>query len=225
MPPSLINLQQRINQLALRERALVAACLLAVIFLIWELVLQSPIDKQTQTLNTQIAALHTQREAVEEKINQLIAVASNDQSLPKKQTLKQLQNDLVQLDNQLSEVSEGLVRADELPQILQDVLVRTSDLKLLQMQTLPVQELQFRAPVTETLAKGEVAAGAGVYKHTVSLRLSGSYFQVLRFLQSLENDKWHFYWDQLDYRVTQYPQAEVELRVYTLTADKGLLGV
>jgi MSHA biogenesis protein MshJ len=69
------------------------------------------------------------------------------------------------------------------------------------------------------------SVSAGIYKHTVVLRVSGSYFELLDFLQILESSQWHFYWEQLDYRVTNYPNADILLRVYTLGAEKGRIGV
>ena len=65
----------------------------------------------------------------------------------------------------------------------------------------------------------------GVYEHVVEMRASGSYFQIIQFLTALEALSWRFYWQRLDYKVTEYPNAEIILRVYTLSSEEGLLGV
>jgi len=66
---------------------------------------------------------------------------------------------------------------------------------------------------------------AGVYKHATALKINGGYFQVLDYLQTLESLPWRFYWDWMSYSVVEYPSAEIEIRVYTLSAEEGLLGV
>jgi MSHA biogenesis protein MshJ len=41
----------------------------------------------------------------------------------------------------------------------------------------------------------------------------------------LERLPWRFYWQDLNYSVDHYPNAEVILRVYTLSSEEGLFGV
>jgi MSHA biogenesis protein MshJ len=124
------------------------------------------------------------------------------------------------LDRDLAALSQGLVGADMLPKILEDVLLTTSQLTLVQMRTLPVEALPLKGAAARD---GE--SEAGVFKHTVALRVSGSYFQVVDFLNALETLPWRFYWERLDYSVDRYPRAGIEIRVYTLSAEEGLIGV
>ena len=49
--------------------------------------------------------------------------------------------------------------------------------------------------------------------------------QVVQFLVALERLPWRFYWQDLNYSVDHYPNAEVILRVYTLSSEEGLFGV
>jgi len=59
----------------------------------------------------------------------------------------------------------------------------------------------------------------------VELEVSAGYFQLLDLLQRLEALPWRFYWDRLEYRRSDYPRGHIRLRVHTLTAEEGLLGV
>ena len=216
------NLQQKIDSRVLRERVLLFLTALAVVFLLWSLLLQNAIDARQKNLSSQLDAVRTQRQALDAQIATVSLAVANNPNTGKQNTIATLKADLAQMDSDLANLSQGLVSAAELPQILQDVLLQTGELTLVQLQTLPVQELQLTRIEPTDGAQGK---GAGVFKHEVVLKVSGSYFEVLTFLTSLESTRWRFYWEQLDYAVTDYPNADIELRVYTLSAEKGLLGV
>ena len=222
MPPALSQLQQKIDSRILRERVLLFLTALAVVFLLWSLMFQNAIDARQSELSNQLDTVRTQRQALDAQIATISLAVANNPNTEKQHTIATLKAERAQLDADLANLSQGLVSAVELPQILQDVLLQTGELKLVQMQTLPVQELQLAGVETND---GAEVNGAGVFKHEVVLKVSGNYFQVLTFLTSLESTRWRFYWEQLDYAVTDYPNADIELRVYTLSAEKGLLGV
>jgi len=80
-------------------------------------------------------------------------------------------------------------------------------------------------PSGSTQSDNSERESVGVYKHSTSLKIKGGYFQVLEYVRRLENLTWRFYWDRMSYSVSTYPQAEIEIRVYTLSAEEGLLGV
>jgi MSHA biogenesis protein MshJ len=217
---SLQELQHKIDALSLRERVLVLLGGLAVIIALWLLLAQNSIDQRRDNLLTQLQSVDRERSAQMAQLAALSGDTSADAERARQQQLSQLTRRVDELDQKLATLSQGLVSADLLPKILEDVLVTTSQLNLVQLRTLPVEAL----PLKGTAARnGEMETG--VFKHTVALRVSGSYFQVVDFLRALETLPWRFYWERLDYSVERYPRAGIEIRVYTLSAEEGLLGV
>ena len=224
----LIQLQEKIDARVMRERALIFLTALAFVFMLWNFTVQSSIDKGTQEARAQLDLLNTQRTTLQTQIAATTQSLLNDPDKQKKAQIIQLQTDISGLENQLQQVSQNLIKADQLPQALQEVLEKTSQLTLLEVKTLPAKELQFvttseinnvqPTPVTEEIS-------AGVFQHVVELRVSGSYNQVVQFLIELERLPWRFYWQSLNYEVDRYPNAEVILRVYTLSSEEGLFGV
>jgi len=224
----LIQLQEKIDARVMRERALIFLTALAFVFMLWNFAVQSSIDKGTQEARAQLDLLTTQRTTLQTQIAATTQSLLNDPDKQKKAQIIQLQTDIGGLENQLQQVSQNLIKADQLPQALQEVLEKTSQLTLLEVKTLPTKELQFvttseinnvqPTPVTEETS-------AGVFQHVVELRVSGSYNQVVQFLIELERLPWRFYWQSLNYEVDRYPNAEVILRVYTLSSEEGLFGV
>jgi MSHA biogenesis protein MshJ len=216
------QLQEKIDARNLRERALLLLCSLAMLFLLWDLVVQSGLTREQKRLTSELNEVSAQRRALNDQLSVLALALASDPNLEQKNRLQQLTREIDDINARLAGLTQGLIAADDLPKILQDMLIKTSSLRLEQMQTLPVEELSLLSQQDASVA-GQ--ASAGIFKHAVVLRVSGTYFELLAFLQQLESSPWRFYWEQLDYRVNDYPHADILLRVYTLGAEKGALGV
>lgn len=217
MSTNLSEVVGKIDGYSLRERVLLLLSAIALLVGVWQLAIELPQERQRTQLQEELERIHSAQSAQAAQIAALssaLGPAAGGIFVER----DALQARLAAMDDELAALSQGLVSADQLPRILQDVLVSTTRLSLVRVQTLPVQELP--------LAMDSTADGStGVYKHSVTLRVSGSYFEVLGFLQTLEELPWRFYWDRLDYTLEAYPRGIIDIRVYTLSAEEGLLGV
>ena len=225
----LAKLQGAIDGRVLRERVLLLLTLLALVFLVWSL-LQAPIDKERNLLKSDLQKVASTRKKIETDIASLTLATANSPVVLKQKEITTLKQQIEQVEAELAGMSQGLIRADQLPQILEAMLQRIGQLQVVSIQTLPARELQLALPALESAASpgGDKVASdqdSGVFQHTVVVRIGGGYFELIKLLQALESLSWKFYWQSLDYRVVQYPRAEIELRVYTLSSEEGLLGV
>lgn len=217
------DIQAKVDKLSMRERVLVLLGVIAIVYMIWDVVLFSPIADAKQKVDRDVAAMQQKIDALEDEEKTLLLALSADPDRELKQVRDQLQLQVQELDRELSELSAGLIPVEQLAAILQEVLTQTGVLKLQLLQTLPVEELQITA-VNET-TENSYNASAGVYKHTVALTVKGQYFQLLEYLKKLEAMNWRFYWDELRFERDEYPNGIIYLKVYTLSTDEGLLGV
>jgi MSHA biogenesis protein MshJ len=213
------TLQGKVDALTVRERALVLLSALAIIYLLWEFVLYQPLAQSKSAVNTELMAVQQKIAAMEQEELIFIQTLHLDPDRELKIEVQDLQNRMAVLDSNLADLSVGLVPADKLAVILQDVLARTESLQLQSLQTLPVERLELNVKT------GADGGSAGVYKHSVAITVKGSYFQLLEYLKKLETLTWRFYWDELRYQQESYPNGLFEIRVYTLSTDKGLFGV
>jgi MSHA biogenesis protein MshJ len=224
--------QELIDARVMRERALIFSCMLAAVFMLWNFVIQAPLDKKRLELESKIAASENEQRNLQTQIAAVTQSLLNDPSRTKKAQITQLESDIASVDSQLQSVSQRLIKAEQLPLALQDVLSKAERVTLLEVNTMPAMELQLTQlsesgqTSSQTSTKSQPGAqNAGVYMHAVELKLAGNYAEVLQLLKSLEQLPWRFYWQTLDYKVIQYPRAEILLRVYTLSSEEGLLGV
>ncbi len=65
----------------------------------------------------------------------------------------------------------------------------------------------------------------GLYRHTIKLKLKGSYFQLRDYLTQLESLPWKFFWEKFNYQLKEYPQGELEIEIYSLSLKQEFIGV
>lgn len=226
MSPAITSILEKIDGRVFRERLLIFLTLLALIFLLWNFLVQSGFDRERDALQVEADKISIERQALETQMSTLALAMASDPAIAKTNTIRKLNTDISDVEARLSGLSQGLISAEQLPKVLEEVLLRTSSVKLLQVRTLAATELQLLTATPEANNENKPAVdGTGVYKHGVLIRVAGNYSQLIQLMTEIEALQWKFYWESLDYTVTQYPNAEIDIRVFTLSSEEGLLGV
>ena len=228
------NLLARYEALSQRERLLVLLTLVAAIYVIFSFLVFGNLDATQKDREKKLSQIQQQENTLEAELQVYNNLISSDPDKAKKQQIKVFRQQMRSLDESLSQLSVGLIPAEELPKLLQSVLEESKGLKLHSIKTLPVSELSLQGEVIESVAQeGEFEVEqpeaqkretAGVFKHAVVMELTGGYFDIHQYVEALEDLPWRLYWDGLDYSVTRYPNARVILQVYTLSTEMGAFG-
>jgi MSHA biogenesis protein MshJ len=61
------------------------------------------------------------------------------------------------------------------------------------------------------------AGGMSIYRHRAELTVKGNFGTLLGYLQTLQRVPGDLHWDRLQFSVTGYPQASIQLTLYTLS--------
>lgn len=205
------QLSTRVLSMSLRERWLIllagaALLLMPAYSLLLEptwLAYQSQITR-SQELATTIAQLQLENQSRQQAL--LL-----DPNQPVREQQLKLTQQLAQLDAQLKDQTLDLIPAERMPGLLEQMLASSGRLRLLSLTSLPPKPL-LDDPEQNLL-----------FQHGIQLRLQGSYFDIFQYLRALEGLPEHFYWRRLNYQVEQYPQASIELELYTLSSSKEFI--
>lgn len=228
----------------IRERLIVAALLLAVVWSAFNFTLLAPLEGEKSKLHERLEAAESEIKKLSTMEMVLTKALSNDPNAQKKKEIDRLEKHLDDLEENLQTLSVGLIPADELTLALHDVLHSLGSLKLVGMETLAPTQLRLHGNDDAVLEGGEGGEGSdgvdqnveldesgkvieqvGVFKHSVVVALEGKYFDVVSYLRALESLPWKIYWQGVDYEVLTYPKAKVLIEVYTLSTEEGVLGV
>lgn len=190
----------------------IGVCLLGcfVIFILWFLILKTPLNAAHHALKVEKQMKLNQIQVLNDKVDVILDEAAGKNVDAKR---KKLTKDLKSLDKKLAVYANEFVPANKLDDVFRDLLNRQKGLKLLSVRSLPSRQLS--SQVAEGNAKHPIVMEDGL-----RLTFSGSYFATLKYLQDLEALHWRIFWDSLDYQVGEYPDAKVTLVIHTISTKE-----
>ncbi len=220
---------ERFDALTVRERLLILVTALVAILLPVFVYVLEPAHKQQRSLSTQVAQLTAANAEKQLDIQTLATTQRPHPDVALQTRIEQLRQQLERLNQSLQAGSAALVSPREMLTMLEQVLSRQEGLKLLSVSKaestwLPPEPPEPAATASDAPTTAADAPG-GIYRHDLKLVVEGGFFEVLSYLQALEQLHQGFFWDSIDYRVVNDPTAEVSIEIHTLSTEKGWLGV
>ncbi len=230
------QIAEKIDGLTLRERAVIFIGTIAVMFTVWDSVLIQPLEIKQKALINEINTKNAERTVLNDRMQQLLTKTKEDPDAENIAKLKSLRSRLVELQAELESSTQNLVSPKDMPKILETVLHKTGGLTLLGLKSLGVaplvvQEETEQEAVTKNigLKEDETKLTAdnidNAYRHGLRIDFIGDYLTTLSYLKSLEKLEWGFFWDNFKLTVSEYPDANASIEIFTLSLNKEWIGV
>lgn len=203
--------------LTMREKVLMLASgLLLILFggYVW---LVEPVQIKIENLTNNVNRQSSEIGKLAQQIAQIELELSRDPNEPLRQRVVSLTESIEILDESLREQTVDLIPAERMPDVLEKILSQSSNLKVLEMNSIP--------PVRMMDIAADSGAQVNLFQHGVSLVLEGSYLDIMNYLEEIENLEWRFYWRRFDYLVKDHPVAKAEIELYTLSTSRAFIGV
>jgi MSHA biogenesis protein MshJ len=217
-----------IDAMALRERAMFFGAVALVVMTLLQVFMLEPVLSRRNQLSAQIAQQDDETKAILAKIQTLIRPDAPDQDAINRDKRMSLRAQMEQLDRQFEQQQRQFVAPGKIAALLESMIVKNRKLKLISLRNLPPKSMADAVAGTPPAAAGAQARTPGareVFRHAVELNLSGGYFDLLDYLDSLEHLPQQLFWDGFELRVAQYPQSVLTLTIYTLSPEKSWLTV
>ncbi|HEY5292593.1 MAG TPA: hypothetical protein VIJ43_09800 [Burkholderiales bacterium] len=216
-----------IDSMALRERALLFGAVALVLITLLQVLLLNPVLSRRNQLSAQIAQQEDETKAIQTRIHALVRPEVADPDALNRNKLQSLREQMAQLDRQFEQQQKQFVAPGKMAAMLEDMIGKNRKLQLISLRNLPGGSVsESGAGVPANAAGGARAAGAReVFRHTVELSVSGSYFDLLNYLAELERMPQRVFWDGFELSVAQYPQSVLKLTIYTLSPERSWLTV
>jgi len=236
MKQRLGKLAARIDALNLRERGMVLMAAIIVLAAAMNSLLLEPLAQRKKAMLEQMAADRGQMQAAQQQLQAMASAAKVDPDTPNRARLASLQQQMQVVDKELQQAQSSLVSPDHMVAVLEGMLKKDGQLKLVSLKTLPVSGLQDAAVVAAAAAPSQpkaetktaaVAAVAEVpiYWHGVELTVEGRYLDMMQYLAELERLPWHLLWSGITLSAGEYPSSTMTVTVYTLSLDKTWLSI
>ena len=210
MHERLAQLIDRVDDMELRQRIMLLLLCLAIMFLLVDSLAIQPAIKQQKTLKQAITDWELKLDVLRERSGILSDHPGNTGSSRHADMLSRL----ALLDDRIQEQMGGLLAPEQAVEVLKQVLEQEQGLSLVEVNA------GSRSLTGAELPGEDEVASIAINRYQMQLQLEGSYLATLRYLQALERLPWKFFWEGVDFEVTEHPTARITIDLYTL----GLAG-
>lgn len=221
------QLAARVDAMTLRERVMIFLATALVLVTLVNTLMIAPLAARQQLMSQQIVDTQAKNSAMQMQIQAMVTVRSADPYAPLRVRKAKLEADAAATSQALHTIQSGLVAPQQMTVLLEDILRRNHGLRLVALQTLPMENLATSLSVAApTLANQPVTTPEmAVFKHGVEIIVEGSYADLLQYLATMESSPWRMFWGKALLSVDTYPKTTLTLRLHTLSLDKAWLTI
>lgn len=217
------ELNEKFSALNIRERSLVILSGVILIAALGYVLAIEPFYLKSDVLKRQTTQRQIDITRFQDQIIALEKALADDPDAPLKRRVTDIREDILSLDKQLENHTFDLIPASAMSDVLEQVLSRTQGLKLVELSSIAPEQLLTPNGESNDTAPQE-APQVLLYQHGVKIVVEGSYFDVQRYLNDIEQLEWRFYWRQFDYLVEEYPAARAHIELYTVSTSEAFIG-
>lgn len=189
-----------------RERALICMAVLALAYLLAEATVGSWFESKRLYNQSQIKQLQMDSARLQTELQLFSSNELEKNNRQQRQLIQLLAQQLDDIDAELGPLQKQELDSTELLALVKKMASQADSINLLEIKILPreIAEIDIHH------------LGAELEKHQLELHLQGDYLSMAKFVRSVESSGWPIFWESMVYRLTQYPEAEMLLRLYTL---------
>jgi len=209
----LLKAEKILNEKTLRERVILLAAILFLIFFIWKNLIFSYLSQSTDQVLESKEKISSQINQLEGQIDSLSEVIGRDSTASLEAHLKDLTAKNHSLRQEILDKTQNLTEAKDMQGILRSLLQKHPQIKLRSINSVADKPLFEPSAPTQAYQKGIV------------MEFEGNFLDNLALLRQLEQAEPKIVWDEMVYDVTAYPIGKLRVRLHTIGQEEGWVGV
>lgn len=216
--------QVKIDELSLRERAMIFAAVSFVLISLINVALLDPLLAKQKAMSVQVVQQQEKMKELQAAMQTLMQSKRDDEHSPLRNRIAEIRAQIQEQDSYLQSRRDRLVEPEKMAALLEQVLKNNDKLQLIELKTLPLS-LLVESVAADGNAVIQANASQQIYKHGVQITVRGGYLELVRYLTALEKLPAQMFWGEVSLKVEKHPDALLTLTVYTLSLDKTWLTV
>ncbi|MBI2792736.1 MAG: type II secretion system protein M [Gammaproteobacteria bacterium] len=211
-------LKNYVNARSQRERVLL---LVTGVVLIWSFMFNlyiTPFSNTVADSSEELSNLEQQFEGTHHELLILQQRVKKQIPLETSAEFQQLNAILLEHNKQLDAYRNKLIAPEKVPYLLESMLNDFSGLTLVNIETLTPAKL-----LKESEENNDKSPS--LYRQAIKMSFTGEYQDLLHYVKKIESLPYPLWWEALEFKITQFPQAQIVLTVYTLSEHVNWIGV
>lgn len=219
-------LNAKFEALQPRERWMVFAAGLVLIWFILNTLLLDPVTKKLSALRAEITQSQSQLAEIQQQLNVFAQTPVHDINTENREKISSLHASVQTQSTKINSLSHVLLKPENMPSLLKDLLQKNTGLSLVAMQTLAPENIlqKDKKETAQTTTSSEMNAPV-IYKHGLEITLAGSYLDLLKYAEALEKSSLQVLWSKASLEAKDFPESQLTLRIYSLSLDKTWLSI
>lgn len=212
-----IEWNEKFLELTPREKIIIA---FATVFLLTYLAMIALVEPALDNNKNDKAKLQTaagQLANTRDQIADIRTALSKDPNEALKQQIEQMRDEYAELEEELEDATEDYVAPEHMSQELTSLLSTSTQVRVIGLTTLPPEVIQ--AEVEDSKAD----INASFFRHQFEVTLEGQYFPLMNFVQKVVAKNKEFSVNDLEYQVTEYPNAHMTLTLVTISDSENVI--
>lgn len=220
---NVIRLMKKFDALTSRERLMVFAGIMAVLYVVTINFLVAPLWNDMVKLKSSLNNKTSQLRQAEAELKIVLAGGVLDPDAENRARLAQLEQQLKTIDVSLAEMVTGLVSPQQMAKLVEQVLLARPKLQVIQVESLP--PISLLASAEYAGEESGTAQPAVIYRHGMRIEFRGRYHDIVNYLKTVEKLPWKIFWGEVLLQTEKYPYSKLVLVTYTLSLQEGWMGV
>ncbi|HKO87582.1 MAG TPA: hypothetical protein VJU83_03590 [Burkholderiales bacterium] len=212
----------RLDGMSLRERVIVFFATTFILLFILKMLFSDPVTDRQKEIARDIAQKQVDARQIQDEVQKILGPRPDDPDNARQERIKELQAQVAALDARLAAKQRELVPPEEVTGMLEEMLRRERKLDLVGLRSLAPEPIFDEEKLT-TAEDGTQTKTPRlqVYRHGVEVTVRGSYFDLLRYLDDLEQMPLRLFWRDVVIDGDDYPVITMKLSVYTLSLERS----
>ena len=189
------------------------------IYFLFFILFLRPVIGEKKDLNQKLFDLKAQTDLLEQKISIVNDTFKTPAFMQMLGEYQMLTSKLNRLQQQIDNINTSYLSVDELSNLTKKIINQPSNNStLISLNELPIEPwppIDWKSKIN---VLNDVPAG---YQHILQIEFQNDYIDAFEYIKNLEKMSQHIYWDSLDYKVLQYPKADVVIKFHVLTLQKS----
>ena len=207
----------RIGTMSLRERLFVFAAVAVVAVALVQTLLIDAAQRRIQNADDRLQSARATLVQIEQQQQLLAGQRGSDPDRTAREALATQETRLAALNAELESRGRALIPPERMVQVLKDVVRGQGGIRIVGFKTL--------SPRPVSLPGAAEGSPPGFYRHGFEITVSGSYSDLVAYLERLEALPWHFSWTEATLDTAARPDLKLTLIVHTLSLEEAWLRV
>ena len=196
-----------------RERILLVVVGCAILYFFCYFFITRPIQLSQKELRNQITTLNNNVQTTRQEAATILSIVKEYSLIKKLEANKALSNQSDDLQKLLENSAKQVSINGSIENVLKDILKQPGQ----NIQLVDIRHLANEPLISSgTEIKNLPLSIKRISKHGMYIEIQSDYIGTVDYLTTLEKLSWNLYWDSLNYRVLQYPKANVIIKLYVL---------